>query len=347
MALRPDHIDDFVTLTLARFKQASWTDISTDLQHYVVSRFFKPKTVQEAGGSLIDFKIKVRNMGTAKDTGMFGRDTTKVEDVMVAAQVPWAMQTANWSYDIYEDLFQSSRETIIRTLKIREHSAMTDLAELMERNLWKAPADASDTTQMGIPYWIQMDGVTEPGGGFHGGNPSGFPAGCANVNSNTHTNWRNWTFGYTTINRDDFVVKVKKALAFTDFHPPVAHPSLGFSGENQYELFTTYDVTERLERLAEDRNDRLGSDVARFMGKVTIGGVPIRWVPYLQHNTSNNPIYGINWSVIRPFAKTGCQMRRNKPEKAPGQHTVRNCHIDNWSNYICYDRRRTFGGVQV
>ena len=67
--------------------------------------------------------------------------------------------------------------------------------------------------------------------------------------------------------------------------PPIQHPNLQ-QGTSDYEILTTYRVQEPLERLAETRNDNLGS-VARYMNQVTIGGVPLSWVPYLENDTSD------------------------------------------------------------
>lgn len=343
MALTPDQVDDFVNLTLPVFKEHKWTDLSLEHQEYVSAKLVNEKNVMERGGPSITFKIKTRNTGNARNTGMFAQDRTKVEDVTISASVPWAMQTTNFSYDIYEDLFQSDRETIIRELVLRDHDAMSDMAELNEENFWSAPTDSTDTRPMGVPFWLQKDATTTPGGGFNGGNPTGFSAGAAGVSSTTYTRWRNWTFGYSAVDRDDLVVKVKKALAFTSFQAPVPHPELGY-GESKYNIYTTYRVQEPLERLAENRNDNLGPDLAKYLNAVVIGGVPVKWVPYLEANDTSDPLYGINWKVFRPFVKTGCNMRRNPPKQGARQHSVREVHIDNWMNYICLNRRLCFVG---
>jgi hypothetical protein len=346
MGLRLDQIDDFVTLTLNRFRRNQWTDISSEYQHYVSSRFFDPKAVQERGGAMIEFKVKTKNAPTARVTGLFAPDKTMIEDVMISAQVPWSMLTTNFSYSIYEDLFQSDRETIIREMQIREHQALTAMAELKEECLWSAPADPSDIRPMGLPFWLQKNPTANVNGGFHGANPAGFPGGCANVNSDKYTRWRNWTFGYATVNRDDLVVKLKRAIAFTEFTPPVPHPEVGF-GKSNYEIFTTYAVTEPLERLAEDRNENLGMDVARYRNQVTVAGVPMRWVPYLDATDSTEPLYGVNWAKFRPFVKTGVNMRRNPPKQSPRQHDTREVHIDHCENYIATDRRCHFVGSLI
>lgn len=344
MALTPDQIDDFVQTTLKLFKTGKWTDISLEHQFYASSKMINRHGVEERGGEQISYRVQTRNTGNARNTGMFAQDVTRVEDVIISAQVPWTMQTTNFSYDVYEDLFQSDRETIIRELQVREHDAMNSMVELTEQNLWSAPTDVSDTRPYGIPYWLVKNTGT-PEGGFTGSAPSGFST-VAGIDPSLYPRWRNWAFGYSAVSRDDLVRKVKKAIVFTDFQPPVPHPELGY-GKSDFDIFTTYRVQEPLERLAETRNDNLGSDVAKYMNKVTIGGVPISWVPYLEATDTSDPLYGINWGVMRPFVKSGCNMRRNPPKPAARQHTVREVHIDHWMNYICYNRRRTFVGSVI
>lgn len=343
MALTPDQVQDFVTLTQPLFKRYKWTDISLDYQEYVSATLIDEKKVIEAGGPSISFRLQVRNTGLARNTGLFAQDQTGIEDVAVSASTPWAMQTVNYSYSIYEDMFQSDRETIIKEMQMREHDAMNSMAELNEQNLWSAPTGTTDTRPMGIPFWLQKDASTTPNGWFGGLDPSGFSAGRAGVSSTTYPKWRNWTFGYTNPTTDDLVMKVKRAITMTNFMAPVPHPELAF-GKSDYTIFTTYRVIEPLERLAETRNQNLGSDVAKYMNQVTIGGVPLRYVPYLEQNDSSDPLYGINWKTFRPYVKKGVDMRRNPPKQAARQHGVFEIHFDNAMNYVCTNLRANFVG---
>ena len=243
--------------------------------------------------------------------------------------------------------FRADRETIIRILKVREHDALNSMAELNEENLWSAPygPTGSRQTANGYSFLVAERCLhTAVNGGFEGGNPAGFAGGAGGINSDDYARWRNYTFGYTNVTIDDLVKKVKKAITFCHFTPAVQYSSLQSGHEPDYEILTTYRVQEPLERLAETRNDRLGSDVARFMNQVTIGGVPLSWVPYLENNDTSDPLYGINWKTFRPFAKRGCQMRRSKPKTSPSQHNVRTVHVDNWMNYMCIDRRGNWVG---
>ena len=342
MALLPDQVPDFVALTLPVLKRGKWTDLSTEFPEYISASLLASKQVTEQGGPAISFRIKLRNTGNSRISGLYGQDITKVEDVMISASVPWAMLTTNFSFDIYEDLFQSDRETIIKELKIRDHDAMTDLAELLETLFWSAPTSTTDTRPMGVPFWIQKS-ITTAEGAWNGGNPAGFTSGCAGVDSTANPRWRNWAFQWTNPTSDDLVRKVKKSLAFCNFQPPVPYPELAF-GKSDYSIYTTFRVQEPLERLAESRNDNLGSDVAKYLNAVTIGGTPVKWVPYLEANDTSDPVYGINWKVFRPFVKKGANMRRNPPKQSARQHTVLEVHIDHWLNFCCYNRRLCFVG---
>lgn len=346
--LYPDQVHDLMNLTLSLFKRRSWTDISLEHQEYVANTIINDKSVKEQGGKDINFKLKTQNTGNARNVGFFAQDVARVIDVSIECTVPWRKQTTNFSYDVDEPIFQSEREMIIDEMKMREHDCLSDLAELNEENLWSAPTGPSDDRPFGVPYWMQKDATTTPGGGFHGGNPSGFSAGCGGVSSIDYPRWRNWTFGYDTVAPLDFVKKVKKSLAFTHFRAPVPHPELGY-GKSMQSMYSTYRVQDALERLAETRNDNLGNDVARYIGKVVIGGVPLTWVPFLEANDTSDPVYGINWRWFRPFVHKGRNNRRSKPMMSPGhtQHTMRTVHYDTWMNYICYNRRALFVGSKA
>jgi len=341
--LSPDALDDLVQTTLPLFKKGKWTDISMDKQNYCSQDMIKTMGVEERGGTQLSFRVQVKNMGNARNTDMYAEDITKVEDIMVTGTVPWRKQTVNFSYDIDEPEFQSDPETIIKELMIRQHSAMNDMSELQETNLWSLPSGANDNRPFGIPYWYVKDPTTTPTGGLNGGNPAGFTGGCAGISSTDYPQYSNWTFGYTSYTLDDLVARLKRSIAMTNFEAPNRHPELGY-GEAKYKIYTTYRVQEPLEAIAETRNENLGADVARYMDAVTVGRVPMKWVSYLENNDTSDPLYGISWKDFRPFTKKGRNMRRNPPKAAARQHSVREVHYDNWMNYANYNRRTGFVG---
>lgn len=342
--LMPDTLGDFVNLTLSKFERDKWVDISRNYQDYLcASRLFTGKKMKSMGGQSYVWKLQVSNTGTARPSQLFDTDQTAVMDLSIEAKVPYAMQTVNWSYDTNEEAFQTSMEEIVDVISMRRHSAYTDWFELMEGYLWGAPSSSTQSPRIpsGIPFWLQKS-ATE---GFNGGNPSGFSSGAAEVDTSTYANWKNYTFGYAGVTREDLIAKMKKACMFTNFKTPHKFNELG-AGQ-KFELFTTYSVIEKLELVVESRNDNLGNDIGKVDGgDITFKRAPIIWVPYLETNDTTNPIYGLNWDTFFPVTKKGASGKQglewHKPMQAPNQRNVRNVHGDSWCQYICNNRRGNF-----
>lgn len=346
MPLLPDQLDDFVNLTLDNFKKRKWVDLSLDLQHHIfASKFLSGKAADpEKGGVQLNWKVQTTNTGTAKFSELYSVDVTSVKDLTTEAKQPWTKSTVNFSYDVDEDVFQSDRETIIREVEVREHSMYNDWFELMEEALWSAPSSDSQSPRRpsGIPFWIQKSATT-PGGGFTGGDPSGFSNGAGSIKVSDVANWKNWSGNYTSASRDDLVSKIRKACEFTHFQAPKQFAELaGGKGDSDWMFFTTYNTLADLEKLLESRNDNLGADLSKYAGSVVIKGNPVVWVPYLQENDSSDPFYGVNLRVFKFFFRKGRKMLRHAPQQAARQHTVREVHMDTWGNFVCYNRRKLF-----
>lgn len=347
MHLTHDQISDFTALTLNNIKRRSYTDLSMEYPEYISPRILDKFLVSEQGGAYIEFKVKWRNQGNARHTGLFAQDQTGRRDMWITGKMPWRKQTTSISYDVDEEVFQTDRETIISYMVGLVHSLESDMVEMDEDDLWQAPASSTDDVPAGIPYWVVKDASTTPGGAFNGGRPSGHTT-VADIDptSTEGSNYKNWTFGYSSVTPTDLLKKVKKAIRWTNFRAPVPFPELKWGSQSK-EIFTTEAVVDDLERLAEDRNDNLGKDVVRYMNQVTIAGLPVTHVFWLTSNDSSDPLYGINWSKLRPYGKRNRFMRRSKPIPAPRQHTVRDVFLDTWKNYGCVDRRCQWVGSKA
>jgi hypothetical protein len=353
--LRPDQIDDLVELTLHEFEKDRWTDLTVDLQSYfAMDNLLLGQKVEVDGGDQLQWQVKVRNAGAAKNTGMYAVDDVRVIDTMRHAIIPWTMQTTNMAYDVYEEGFNSpDRNRIVNLILTRRHSAMTDFAELMENNFWGMPANTTDDAEVikprGVPYWIVRNATK----GFNGGTPlGGGHSTVAGLNPTTYPRWKNWTAQYATISTRDLVRHMREAVAKCRFKPPVSYPSTT-PQTPQYVIATTYTVKQRLEELLDDRNENLGRDVAVNDGKTLFHGTPITWVPWLDahhddtalistNHYGKNPVYGINLGAFKMVVKSGAYMVRSAPIVAAQQHSVRHIHWDTWCQYKCVDRRGNF-----
>lgn len=346
MPLIMDQIDDFVETTLDVFvgkDGLKWVDLSRDLNHYIFAdRMVGNKKMQVQGGPYVHWKAQVDNNGTARFSELFDKDQYNLKDLIQPIKVPWSKATANFSYDLDEDIFQEGKQEIVSELKVREHSMMTDFYELMEVAMWTAPSSSTATPRkpLGIPTW----GVSSATAafGFNGGNPSGFSSGVGELDASTYTRWKNGTFTYATISDDDMLSKVNEAIVKTNFRSP--HDFRQLDKGYSWEMYTVFDVIDQTQRLLKNSNDNVGRDLGKYRGRLIYLGIPITRVPALEDTSldsgvTNDPIYGINWSKFKCIWKKGAMMRRGKPQQIPGQHTTRVVHLDNWCQFACFNRR--------
>lgn len=343
MALLHTAIADFVELVLNRQRRNEWVDISMPLQEYhFAARWFKGKKKPERGGPLLEWKLRVDNQGTAKHSGLFAIDDTNRKNVLTKAKQGWSKQTVNYIYDIDEEAFASGPERIIEEMRLHEQGLYNDFFVLMETAMWTAPSSSTldPMPPCGIPFWIQKSATL----GFNGADPSGWSDGAGQVLTSTYANWKNYTGTYVQVSRDDLVEKVVNACDYTRFRAPVKYPEIG-GGDPQWGFYTVHSVLATMRRLLQAGNDNLGPDVARWAGEVVLKGIPITWVPALSESSSDAydssaPFYGINWNKFEYFFKSGRNMVKHPPKLAGRQHTVYERHMDNWGNFICYDRRQ-------
>lgn len=342
MPLMLNDIDDFVALTQTKFRRNRWVDLAHTYPSYIATRLIAERGVTEDGGRDISWIVNLSTNGNAQTTGLFRQVTINVDDSTTTATVPWRFQTSGYGYDQRESFFQSPRETVVKELKLRDANAAGDMVKLQERLFWGAPSSTSDQDNLfGVTYWITKDSTTTPNGAFNGVAPSGFTT-VAGINPSTTSAWRNWTAGYTNPNTDDLVKKIKRSMVNTNFEAPVPIPELGFSKADRC-MYAEYDnVIEPLERLAETRNQNLGSDLAMYMGEVTVARTPIKTSFWLQNNDSSYPVYGIDFAQFRPVIQENLNMVRLDPEQIPGQPHGRRVVTSHAMNYLCYNRRAHF-----
>lgn len=344
--LMPDQIDDIVESTIVNYLKKSWVDLSLPYQSYAAaSKLLSGKRMSEDDGSYaVNWKVQYQNTGSFRSSGLFDTDQLQVKNLLIGAQENWAKVTVNYIYDVDEPLFNSGINQIVDELAVRAHAMMNDFWEGMETQLWSAPTSPTQDPRPfnGIPFWIQKDATTTPGGAFNGGNPSGFTSGAGGISSSTYTAWKNWTFGWTNFTEDDLLTKLAKACEFTKFKAPDPYNQLG-KETGDFDIFTTYNVVEQAQRHLRKINDNLSLGKYRNEG-VAFRSAPLIWVPYLQDNDTSDPLYGVNWNVFKCKTKAGRWMHKYKPQINADSHTVREVHMDSWGQNICLNRRACFVG---
>ena len=343
-SLQASDIADLITTTQKDLGRMKWTDISYSLQeHVALPMILQKEKVSYQSGQGLQWNVQTATSGAAKDTGLYAVDQVNVTDVMQTATAPWRHMTTNYALERREIAMNRTPAQIVDLVKIRRHDAMSSLATHMEERFWSQPT-ANETDRLyGIPYWITRDSPTAVGG-FLGGDPTytaeGVGAGgLTSQGVNGFPNWQNWSASYTNVTSVDLIRAWRKASTFTNFKAP--SPYAQYEGPSNYGYYTNYSVIGPLEEVLEAQNENLGNDLASKDGQVMFRRTPVQWVPQLEGATGN-PVYGINWSSLRPAFLAGEYLREEGPAKASNQHTVFLTHVDMTMNLLCYNRRSNF-----
>lgn len=333
------NIDDLVELTLRELNRNFWTQIAQRLQSYEISqRIFKKYKTQFESGYEVQYHIMVDHSDAAKMVGLYNVDDVDVPSLAQKITIPFRHTTTSWPYDVVEMSMNSGVAKINSVIKMRHDASIIALTELIETQGWGEPSSSSDDKSIyGFKYWLVANSST----GFNGGNNTNFSSGPGGLNSTTYPRWKNYTAQYVDITRTDLMRKMKIAFNSIKFEAPQDVSDFRKGRGNKMRIYMSIDNLTEVEELAENQNDRLGSNLASMDGKTTLRGIPMTWVPKLDGVTSpTNPIYMINFDHFFPMCLKSNFMRQTGPIPSPKQHNVREIHLDLTWNMVCNDRRR-------
>jgi hypothetical protein len=335
MGLQYGDIDDAVILTQNNYvKKGGFVDMQTDLTNHIgVREIWGQRKKVFDGGENWEFQIQMDHNHSARTVGLYETDGSSLNDTMVMGEVAARHVNAHYIYDQREKAFQRGAHAIVDLVKTRYVAMMVSWYELLEEILWGKPVDSSDVkTPFGVAYWVTKS-VTE---GFNGGNPTGFTAGRAGVDSGTHTRFKNWTAQYAAVSKDDLVRKMRKAHRNIMFKSPVDHakPDMGMGNG----IYVNDSVIGLLEEILETQNMNLGNDLASKDGKTMFKGTPLTYAPKLDDD-STNPVYMLDWKSMQCGVMSGWEKNLSDPQPVPGKHLVRRVDLDASLNIICTNVR--------
>ncbi len=360
--IQADDIADLVKGTLVDLGRLKWTNIATSFQKYVFgSNMLRKEKVGFESGRDIQWNLQVAQSNAARMVTLGEPDVVTIKDTMQTAVIPWRHLTTSWA--VIRQTLKMNREPakIYDLLKEYRSASMISLAELIETQGWNSPTSSTDVVNMlGVPHWL-VPNATQ---GFNGLNPFGFSAGCGGLSSATYANWANYTDSYGQVTKQDFVRKWRRATVFTEFESPMNVDIPTYNTGNKHGFYSTYYVVGLAEEILEQQNDNLGHDIASMDGKVMFRRTPLTWVPKLEtlsgtgsaastgtfvnatYTSSGgyplNPLFGINWGVMRPIFLKGEYMLEHGPIPVPFQHTALQTFVDISMNVECRDRRLQF-----
>lgn len=362
MALTIDQIDDFVASIHQEFAgqdRLAAQDISLPLQKYhYASRLFSGNLQKDSmSTSMCKWKVKVATNNNFQVVGLYHRDSSGRVKTLTEGQLKWGMTTNNYHYDVDEEIFQQGGRQIYDYLEAQERDLMTSFYQGME-DLMFGPGPSGPLVDpfppVSLLWWITAtdDSVSENNSeeGFDGYAPVGWgSSGVGGIDPIVYDQWRNRTFSYTNVDRDDFVEKIINSMDLCSFTPPVKGPDIVSQERMDWELLTTHSRLAACRRLLQLGNDNIGDDMAKHSGTVYIRGVPLNWVPAWTNQASVNVrtdgiVLGVNWATFKAYYAAGRQMRKTPAYRHPEMKNVRIRAMDDAVQIVCFNRRANFRG---
>lgn len=361
-----DQVDDFVEAVLSKYVRTDWKDISMQLQkYYFAERLFSKAQADEMEGDQVNWKLQINNPNNFKLTGLYADDTTSRVDLLTHGSMPWSVNTTNYTYDITEQIFRSSKTQILNYLNVQEHAMYNDYFKGMESLMFGTGATSPTQTPRppaSLLWWIQRYNTASGYGNnsatyqlasgatsaFLGMDPYGHSAvGTGNILSTTYSGWRNRVGVYATFSEDDAIDTIIECIDKCMFTPPNPYAELAAGGKPQWEMLTTYSRVKLARRILQSGNDNLGTSLDKYKGVVYLRGVPMLWIPAWSNQEfgtalTDGLVLGVNWSTFKYYFASGLRQVKRAPYQDKDKHNVRWRVMDDSGQIVCFDRRANF-----
>lgn len=347
MPYTPDQINDlFLSVREGVQERGKWADTSLPYQNFFFSRFMEEGKLPEGDstGTTMTFRVQYANTSNFRITGLYDTNNTGIAKGLTYGTVKYSKQDVSVSYDVDEEVFNSDDEDkVLDYIDFRYHQGWNDFYLGMESAIFAQPSGPSESPFgiLGFPHWLVLDtGSTTPS--FTGGNPSGFTAGAAGIDSATYTGWDNCTFGFPSINWD-FIDALFYAFFLTNFKAPHQHPENG-TGKSGYFFATTWNNVAGLRKLLRTANENYGRKEVMAFADIVLNSQEIEPSAYLTQNSGGSVpsevFYAINKAHLGFKGKPGKSMKWTDPIRRPDAYSVRDVFMPNWMQGYCDDRRQ-------
>lgn len=343
-----DHAD-LAKTTLADF--GSEFDLQYDSQRFEFVNLYTTNPKRIDGGTSIKRNVILDHTGRAHYRQMFDVDAPAVKPIHQQIDVPWALVTLDYSWDVFElEIQMSNNKAYVDLLRSRRDEAMWDFSELLEDKGWQSTNSATDALNpRGVPYYLNKLNSGVSAGGFLGQtirfNNGTTGTVCAGIDAAVEDKWRNWADTYSAVD-SALLTKFRKAFMFTRFKSP----GLVKSGDRDSrtpmtKVYMGLETAVALQSLLDSRDDNttpkdaMGGILARIDGSFTVNGFEAVGIPQLDDDP-DDAIYCVDWGQLMPFVHAGYWMEETDPRPASNSHTTVTVHVDGAHNIMVKSRRK-------
>lgn len=341
---------DFVRAAYPKVIKKDFTVICRDLQDYLVARWFAEKRDKQKTGSRCSWSLMYRKGSSAKHADWMEKDSVSIQNTTRMGYAQWTHFTFNVAWFRQELLMVMNDASALFDLMAARHASeyIGALEDELEPKLWGAPVSEEDAknTPMGIPFWIQKDPTTTPGGAWNGGNPSGFTSGAGGVDVASYPGWKNWTAGYTDISNADLFRVLRYSFAKLNFKKPrILNKGQSEMNTKRTHIYCGLDSKLDAVDAARNNNDSIGWDLGAGDMEAKFYGHELEYVPYLD-NDSDAPFYLVNEDTLYPITLKGDRFRESEPMISNDHHNCYAVYTDLTYQYVC-DNRKANGVVSL
>lgn len=329
-------IVDIAKTTQRDLGRLKMTMLANEIQHYeVMGVLMKKDKLKYQSGYEIEGSLMVRHGSSARQVSMHQSYERDIKDLMEKFRIPWRYTSWYWGWERREMLVNRGAARIFDLLKARRMGAMVSAAEHMEEQFWNKPTDSDDELNVfGVPYWVVKNATL----GFTGGNPTGFSSGAGNLNSDTYSQWKNFSGTYVSVDENDLIDKMLQAYRQCGFKAPVDYQDYSRGKGRMYRIYMGEETIREYERLARLQNTNLGRDLASYHDETAFKRSAVKWIPKLDADSSK-PVYMLNMNNLHICCLEGDEMHEHEPDKHPDRPNSYFVDVDTTWNVLCTDRR--------
>ncbi len=344
-SLTVSQLQDLIELTDSKLGSPKFHQMIQKETHYEIGDRYVKKSAKDMhfchGDEVKEFVQIKQTDNLVQEVDLHSDDDISIVDTMDTIAVPWKHRTVAIAWERRELLMNRGREKFIDLMKTRRSKMMIDLVENFEKEFFSAPLASGDRKIYGVPAWVLYN-ATE---GFTGGDPANITTGAGGVSTDTYSNWNNLSRTYSAISEDDLLDEMMVTGDTIGFKSPIDVDDMQGGSGHRYRYYTTQTVRRGIEKLGRQRNDNLGTEIARYHNQMVFRGIPIVGLPILENAATwglpiaEAPIYCLDMNTFYPVFLEGDYIEQSQVLRHPTKHNTLVQFYDTTYNMICTNRR--------
>ena len=294
------------------------------------------------GDRIKEFVQIKQGTNTVQEVDLFEDDSVTIPNTMDELIVDWKHRTVPIAWERRELLMNKGKERLVDLIVTRRSNMMIHMIEKFEAEFFGAPLSSSNDKKIfGVPFWVLFNATN----GFTGANPATHSGGAGGLDTDTYSNWKNYSRTYTNVTEDDLIDHMIITSDDIGFESPISIQDARVGRGKRQRFYTTQTVKRGLAKIGRNRNDNLGVEIAKFEGDMVFNRIPVKGLPILENATNWSlpvpaaPVYCLNMDTFYPVWLEGDYIKQSDIIRHPTKHNTLIQWYDCTYNMVCNNRR--------